>query len=117
MPIQHNSSPEAPAIYNPITTNTKIFEKKSLLIGAGHITLFALSALCFLLPAFVVKGVSKRNIQVLNTNQGRIWVYLAQISLRFFYLNVFPSIVILGNSKMKRSLLRDIKECFERLKQ
>ena len=111
-----NSNPETPTIYNPTSTNTKFVEKKSLLIGAGHITLFALSALCFLLPPFVVKGIAKKNIQILNTNRGRIWVYLTQISLRFFYLNVFPSIVILSNSKMKKSIFRDIKDVFDKFK-
>ena len=109
-----NNIPSIATIYNPppAETNSKFFEKKSLLIGAGHMTLFALSALGFLLPANTVKRVARQNADLLNSGLGRICVFLSQLSLRLFYLNVFPAIIILSHSKMKRTLWRVFKNVF-----
>jgi hypothetical protein len=107
-------------IYNPSAaaaaeTNSKFFEKKSLLIGAGHITIFTLSAVGFSLPTYFVRRIARQNVHLLNFGLGRMWVYLTQLSLRFFYLNVFPAMVILSNSKMKKSLWRIIKNVLDNI--
>jgi hypothetical protein len=110
-----NNIPSMATIYNlPASeTNSKFFEKKSLLIGAGQITLFALLTIAFLLPYYIVRRVAKQNVLLLNSGTGRIWVFLSQISLRFFYLNFFPAMVILSNSKMKRTIWRAIKNVID----
>jgi hypothetical protein len=112
--VSTNNIPSIATIYNPppAETNSKFFEKKSLLIGAGHMTLFALSALGFLLPANTVKRNARQNADLLNSGLGRICVFLSQLSLRLFYLNVFPAMIILSHSKMKRTLWRHIKNVF-----
>ncbi len=46
----------------------------------------------------------------LNSDLGRAWIFISQITMSFYYLNLFPAWIILSNPKMLKSLKRDFKE-------
>ena len=67
-------------------------------------------AILFILPAYIVKQIVKEDEQNLNSDLGRIWIFATQLTIPFFYLNIFPAWIILSNPRMFNSLKRDFKE-------
>ena len=67
-------------------------------------------AIIFILPASVLKSISIEDENNINLSYGRFWQYASQLTIPFFYQNVFPAYIILGNPKMYNSLKREFKE-------
>jgi len=67
-------------------------------------------AIIFVMPASVVKSIAIEGESQINSSYGRLWVYATQLTIPLFYQNVFPASVILANTKMLRSLKRELKE-------
>jgi hypothetical protein len=58
----------------------------------------------------VLKSIAIEGESQINSSYGRFWVYATQLTIPFFYQNVFPAYVILANPKMYNSLKREFKE-------
>jgi len=67
-------------------------------------------AIIFILPVSIVKRMARDDETNLNSNLGRVWIFITQITIPFYYLNIFPAWIILGNPRMFNSLKRDFKE-------
>jgi hypothetical protein len=48
----------------------------------------------------------------LNSDLGRVWILITQLTIPLYYLNIFPAWIILGNPRMLNSLKRDFKESY-----
>ena len=78
-------------------------------LEAGQILASIIIGTICLYPSVMVKRIVNENENNLNSGAGRVWVYISQICLVFFFFNVFPAQIILSNPRMMKSILREFK--------
>ena len=78
-------------------------------LEAGQIIASIVIGTICLYPSVMVKRIVNENENNLNSGAGRVWVYISQICLVFFFFNVFPAQIILSNPRMMKSILREFK--------
>ena len=92
------------------TKNKRFLEHKSLIFGAGQTLVVTGISVAFFLPIAVVRHMARKNLESINSGNGRVWIYIGKVTVPTCYQLVFPLFVILNNDKMRKSLLRDFKE-------
>jgi hypothetical protein len=90
--------------------NNKFEETKNVIIGSSG-TLFSIVLIFLLLsPAVVAKSFVKDDPNKINSGSGRLWSYTSRISIPILSYCLLPIIIIVSNSKMRKTLKREILE-------
>ena len=88
----------------------KFKETKSKILGNGISLLFLFLCLVALIPHYVAKVTAKRDINEVNYGWTRALVYIEMMTLTFITIIVCPMLLIYCNLKMKKSLVKEIKD-------
>ena len=88
----------------------KFQEAKSRIMGSGHTLIIILLSLAMLLTNYMFTSAVKKDIESINSGNTRILLYISKTFFQAIIFIIFPFAVILNNSKMQASLLKDLKE-------
>ena len=91
-------------------TNEKFEETKSNILGTSQTVLMILLAVLALLPVSRSKAMIKRNIEDINHGYLRKLYYTGKISMPTFTFLLFPLLMLAFNHKVRRSLIRELRE-------
>lgn len=91
-------------------TNEKFEETKSNILGTGQTVLMILLAVLAVLPAAKSKVLIKMNADDINHGHVRKLYYLSKISMPTFTFLLFPLLMLAFNHKVRRSLIRELRE-------
>jgi hypothetical protein len=97
----------------PEIKNNKFEETKNLIIGSSGTLTSIASIILLLIPAAISKSVAKDDPILINTGSGRLWSYASRISIPILGYCVMPIIIIVYNSKMRKTLRREIQGLFK----
>ena len=87
-------------------------ETKNIIIGAGG-TLAAITMMfVFMVPLFVAKMYLGQNPDGINFGRGRAWTYIGRMTMPFLAFIILPGVTIVNNSKMRKVLMRKLKDTF-----
>ena len=92
-----------------VTQTSTQGQSKLFDLEAGQIIASIIIGTICIYPSVMVKRIVNENENNLNSGAGRVWVYISQICLVFFFFNVFPAQIILSNPRMMKSILREFK--------
>ena len=104
-----SSSPDSPT-NNQMSSNKFDEQAKLFDLKAGQTIRILFIALLCSFPTMIARAFAHRHENNINSGPGRVWVYVTQISIVFFFFNFFPANIILSNPKMMKSLKTDFKE-------
>jgi hypothetical protein len=94
-------------------TNYNFEETKNVIIGSSGTFLTAVLVVVLLTPAAISKSILIEDPNKINSGSGRLWSYLSRISMPILSYCVLPIIIIGSNSKMRKTLLREIQDFFK----
>ncbi len=95
---------------NETAANDPIFESKNLIFGTGQTLVIILISIAFFVPIAIVRRIAREDLKEINTKNGKLWIYIGRVTVPTCYQLVFPLFLMINNSKMRRSLWRDLKE-------
>ena len=104
---------------NPNLPNVKMLESKDLIFGAGQSLIIVLISIAFFVPVAIVRRIARddyegvngvNDFKGINSKNGKFWFYVSRVTLPTCYQFVFPLFLIANNSRMRKSLWRDLKE-------
>ena len=93
--------------YQP-NKNTKFEETKHLILGEGGTLTFIFAIILAYAPISITKSLFSQDPNILNSGTGQLWYYGSKISLATMTNCIPPIIIIVGNSKMRNTLKREI---------
>jgi len=106
---------------NPSTIEVGTLQKfeqfkktKNALIGASGSLVVIVLILLLLLPSVISKSFAKSNVEGITHGRGQMWTLVSRITFPILSYCVLPMVVIAGNTKMRETLLRQIKEKFSK---
>ena len=94
---------------NLVTENTKFEEEKCAIIGTGGTLTLSFVIILVYIPAFITRTLLKKDQNSPNTETGRLWIYGSKILLAIMNNVILPIVIILSNSKMRKTLNREIQ--------
>jgi hypothetical protein len=88
----------------------KLDAVKNCIAGAGG-SLAAVAIIILLtIPSYIARDYVYQNPDFINYGHGKVWTYLKRISWPTLCYTVLPTVVIAIKGKMRRALMRKIKE-------
>ncbi len=90
--------------------NEKFEETKSNILGTSQTVSMIIFAVIAVIPVSVGKTRTKLNIEDINRGNLRLLIYLGKISMPTFYFLLFPLLMLAFNQRVKKSLLKEVKE-------
>jgi hypothetical protein len=88
--------------------NIKFEETKHVILGEGGTLTFFFAITLAYIPFFITKSLLNKDPNVFNKNSGKLWYYGSKLSLAIMSNCIPPLIIIVGNSKMRLTLKREI---------
>jgi hypothetical protein len=85
---------------------------KTNIIGASGTLVTVLLIFLLLVPSMILRNIGVSNIESINHGTGRLQMYLSRVTLPLLFYCVLPLVVIAGNSKMRKSIRREIMSHF-----
>jgi len=100
---------------SPIQKVDNMEGAKNVILGASGT--LAIIAVIILLnaPATKVRSIAKIDPGMMNHGSGRLWNYASRFSLPILNYFLLPIIIIGSNSKMRKTLKREIKDFIDNL--
>lgn len=95
------------SISNQDNKNTKFEETKHVILGEGGTLTFIFAIILAYVPISLTKSFFSNDPNILNSGTGQLWYYGSKISLAIMTNCVPPIIIIVGNSKMRKTLKRE----------
>jgi amino acid transporter len=87
-------------------------ETKNTIIGAGA-TLVAVTMISlFLVPSFMARKYLEEDQNGINFGWGRAWTYIGRMTMAVLSFLILPFVIIVNNRKMRKVLLRQLKDMF-----
>ena len=90
--------------------NDKFEETKSNILGTSQTVLMIVLAIIAILPVTRAKVLMKKNIADINHCYLRNLCYLAKISMPTFTFLIFPLLMLTFNHRVRKSLIKELKE-------
>ena len=109
-PIVFDGNPSLGVPAHETKAERKFWEKKSTIVSAGPILILICMGFAFLVPMGIVRRITRDDINAINTWTGRVWIYISRVAVPMSHQFMFPLFILVSNSKMRSSLMRDIKE-------
>ena len=98
---------------NQVIKNNKFEETKSVIIGSSETLIAIVLIILLLTPAAISKSILRTDPDKINTGSGRLWSYTSRISIPILSFCLGPIITIVSNSKMRKTLKREMQELFK----
>ena len=93
--------------------NNKFEETKNVIIGSSGALITTLLIILLLTPTLISKSIVRNDPNNINSGSGRLWSYASRISIPILGYCVMPIIIIAYNSKMRKTLRREIQGLFK----
>jgi len=93
----------------PLSSNYKFEETKNEIVGTKQLVLAGIVCLLLLFPHVYVRSVFKGDAGDLNRGLAKIMYYLGKMTMPLIAFFNVPLAIVLNNGKMRRSLLREVK--------
>jgi hypothetical protein len=90
-------------------------DTKNVILGASGTLAIIVLIILLSTPAIKVRNIAKIDPASLNYGSGRLWNYISRFSLPFLNYCLLPIIIIGSNSKMRKTLKREIKDSVDKL--
>jgi hypothetical protein len=87
-------------------------ETKSNLFGTSQTAIMLFLTLMALVPSKYVRTIAQTDPDKLNHGSGRFWMYFAKATLPVVFFIILPLLMYAFNKKVRRNLLRELKEVF-----
>ena len=88
----------------------KFCETKSKILGNGLSLIFLLLCLAALIPLYLARLRAKKDISEVNHGWTRALVYFERMTLPLMSTIICPLLIIQFNSKIKKSIIKELKE-------
>jgi len=109
-PIENDANVNLALERRETKSEIKFMEKKSMIVSNGQTLILICMGFTFTVPMMVVRKISREQLGTINFGTGKAWVYINRIAVPTSYQLLFPLLIIVSNVKMRKCLLRCIKE-------
>jgi hypothetical protein len=85
-------------------------ETENIYIGVSQ-TLLAITIIVVLLvPSYISRRYFEKNSYGVNFGAGQAWIYIGRITMPFLSFVILPCILIVNNPKMRKALIRKLRD-------
>jgi hypothetical protein len=98
-----------------ISANNKPEDTKNVILGVSGALILVLLVILIYIPASVSRYIAHIDPDSINYGSGRLWNYASRFSIPILHYCIFPIIILGTNSKMRKTLKREIKDFLDDL--
>jgi hypothetical protein len=85
-------------------------ETKNFVIGSGNTFVAVAMITLFMVSVYMAQMYLREDENGINFGMGRTWSYIGRMTMPVLSFIILPSVIIVSNSKMRKVLLRELKD-------
>jgi hypothetical protein len=98
------------SIHTWILSHIYFQETKNIILGVGRTLVAITTIVVLLIPSHISRRYFEKNLYEINFGAGRAWIYIGRITMPVLSFVILPCIVIVNNPKMRKALMRKLRD-------
>ena len=90
-------------------------DTKNVILGVGGALILIVLIILIYIPASISRYIAHIDPDRINYGTGRLWKYASRFSIPILHYCIFPIIILSTNSKMRKTLKREMKDFIDDL--